>query len=472
MIMNTETAKILRNKRKAVSILAGTVCFIVLSVFYIGLITRDLETEREKLHYIARNEAARIATTVDCVMARTNTLKALIQDHNGDTAFFDTIAGEVYDDVIRETGVVPRNIAIAPDGIVSDVYPLEGNESLIGFDFLDTTRPGNLEAIRAYELGSTVLTNPFELVQGGLGMGGRSPVIISDGEETRLWGLVTVTIDYNNLIEELRLDNLEGMGVDYTLSYIDEDGVGHIMEEKGEPDEYAVKTRFRVRNLTWEFEMSPNEGWISVRRIIFLAVIILIIAIFTGLFANNVLELRETNAILLGISNTDHLTGGPNRRAYAAAVSELTGNSIGEDFVYVSADLNGLKRTNDTLGHLAGDELIIGANECLCKAFGEFGNVYRIGGDEFAALIHADPQKVEELLEKLKTITKEWKGDSVTELSLSVGCVSHREFPDATMETLIRTADDRMYEAKRAYYQSKGIDRRNQWDEWEPERRA
>lgn len=45
-------------------------------------------------------------------------------------------------------------------------------------------------------------------------------------------------------------------------------------------------------------------------------------------------------------------------------------------------------------------------------------------------------------------------------LTLSIGYVSNREFPDAEISTLIKTADERMYKEKREYYQNKGVDRR------------
>ena len=136
----------LSGKRMIISAVATLVCLIVLYVFYIGLIRHEFSSERDRYSYIARNEAEHIVTTIDCVMARTNTLKALIQDHDGDTSFFNDVAESIYNDVIDETGVTLKNFALAPDGVVSDVYPLEGNEALIGFDFLDMSRPGNPEA--------------------------------------------------------------------------------------------------------------------------------------------------------------------------------------------------------------------------------------------------------------------------------------------------------------------------------------
>ncbi|MFR3283861.1 MAG: diguanylate cyclase domain-containing protein [Clostridium fessum] len=47
----------------------------------------------------------------------------------------------------------------------------------------------------------------------------------------------------------------------------------------------------------------------------------------------------------------------------------------------------GWKRVNDTYGHVAGDELIRAAADCMKNSFNEYGKVYRIGGDEFAVII-------------------------------------------------------------------------------------
>ena len=51
-------------------------------------------------------------------------------------------------------------------------------------------------------------------------------------------------------------------------------------------------------------------------------------------------------------------------------------------------DLNGLKRTNDSLGHAAGDELIQNAGLIIDESFKDYGTSYRIGGDEFTTNFH------------------------------------------------------------------------------------
>lgn len=157
----------------------------------------------------------------------------------------------------------------------------------------------------------------------------------------------------------------------------------------------------------------------------------------------------------IALSNTDILTGLPNRRAYEEAVTQ----PCGEGFVYLSVDVNELKRINDNLGHAAGDELLMGAAACLQSALADCGTVFRIGGDEFAALLQLK-RPLGTVLSDLQSKSAAWKGQHVEELSLSCGAATLAEFPGLTAVELAKVADDRMYADKTAYYLRKGIDRR------------
>ena len=124
------------------------------------------------------------------------------------------------------------------------------------------------------------------------------------------------------------------------------------------------------------------------------------------------------------------------------------------DFVYISADVNGLKRCNDTLGHPAGDELLVGASSCMRESFEPYGKVYRIGGDEFVALLHTDEKTLGEIMKKVQDLTEHWQGETVKHISVAFGHAMKSEFPDATIDTLITTVDERMYEVKKEYYKT------------------
>ena len=162
------------------------------------------------------------------------------------------------------------------------------------------------------------------------------------------------------------------------------------------------------------------------------------------------------------ISNTDEMTGLSNRRSYETDLRESPEIPIEENFVYFSIDINGLKSVNDTLGHQAGDELIIAAANCIRKCLGAYGRTYRIGGDEFAAVIYASESEVKRICEDLEETVLRWHGKKVNSLAMSYGHASKREYPSLTVSKIAKIADERMYAEKEIYYSQKGIDRRGQ----------
>lgn len=155
----------------------------------------------------------------------------------------------------------------------------------------------------------------------------------------------------------------------------------------------------------------------------------------------------------------DQLTGLQNRRAYTERIDDLAGmgEKAPDDIHIVMIDLNGLKEMNDEHGHKAGDEMLIGAAECLSATFGNFA--YRLGGDEFSVVMSATDDDMEILAASMVESMAAWEGEYVHGISVSYGigsCHGHGCDPEAAA----KEADQRMYENKRAYYEQAGIDRR------------
>ena len=173
-------------------------------------------------------------------------------------------------------------------------------------------------------------------------------------------------------------------------------------------------------------------------------------------------EEKKNEEILVKKTLVDELTGLYNRRAYEEEILEYGNNTIGDDFVYASIDVNGLKIVNDEIGHAAGDELIKGAADCMKKVFGSYGKIYRTGGDEFVSIFFAGKEQLDSLEADLSNTTENWSGEMVSSLALSVGYVTRQEFKEETIIEMAKIADKRMYQAKSAYYAKKGVDRRGQ----------
>jgi diguanylate cyclase (GGDEF)-like protein len=174
----------------------------------------------------------------------------------------------------------------------------------------------------------------------------------------------------------------------------------------------------------------------------------------------NIDEDKKREEHLIRISNTDEMTHLFNRRSYENDVHHYKNAAdINPNLVLVSADTNGLKQVNDTLGHEAGDEIIMATANCLVSVFGNIGKIYRIGGDEFMVVAYTatDFEKVKDrFLEQVRA----WSGNRVDRLAVSIGYVCKKDFPDANIEELEKIVDSRMYAMKHEFYKDKAHDRR------------
>lgn len=160
---------------------------------------------------------------------------------------------------------------------------------------------------------------------------------------------------------------------------------------------------------------------------------------------------------LLYVSNTDALTGCLNRHAYETDINKL---DLKKEWIYISLDLNSLKHINDTYGHDVGDEMICAAAACMTASFGEFGKVYRIGGDEFVVIVTQKPDELDTMTKHFDSSVAEWRGKIVNSMTISYGCVRSLEEDWELVHDIEKEADRRMYASKARYYSDSGIDRR------------
>ena len=169
----------------------------------------------------------------------------------------------------------------------------------------------------------------------------------------------------------------------------------------------------------------------------------------------------ESNAKLAELQTKfayyDQLTELQNRRAYSEMIDRLAAKTPDVCCV-VAIDINGLKETNDTYGHEAGDELIVGVAQCLRESFAGVDTIYRFGGDEFCVITNAPEEKVRQDLARLTQACADWKGVYIDGISVSYGYASTEEF--SGFAAVLKAADQRMYAYKKEYYEISGLDRR------------
>ncbi len=155
---------------------------------------------------------------------------------------------------------------------------------------------------------------------------------------------------------------------------------------------------------------------------------------------------------------TDDMTGVYNRKYFIEMLENP--ETLKDKLCITVIDVNGLKETNDTLGHTAGDEMICAVPLFAKKAFGKEAVISRMGGDEFAVLTYGSHDEVTKKVKLMKDYAEKHKGRMINEVYLSAGIACWSEYQDLTPEGLFQTADKFMYEDKTAFYKQKGHDRR------------
>ena len=185
----------------------------------------------------------------------------------------------------------------------------------------------------------------------------------------------------------------------------------------------------------------------------------------TMLYLEARLHLSELNEILIMIrdmsertrlenelrrmAERDPLTGLFNRRIFENELNSAN-NEYQHSLTLTLIDIDGLKLVNDTLGHQAGDSMLVAIAELLDEVFSETGLLARVGGDEFGILIKNRPAEIiEQLLLRLGSRLKKLRKQNREKypLTLSWG-YAHREQLPANTALLFQEADNNMYQNK------------------------
>ncbi len=158
-------------------------------------------------------------------------------------------------------------------------------------------------------------------------------------------------------------------------------------------------------------------------------------------------------AELGNLALTDELTGLYNRRGFMAVAERQMklGRRSGRGMLLFMIDVDGLKKINDAYGHGEGDTALKSASAVLEETFRDSDVVARLGGDEFAVLAieaagHSESTIETRLLECLKSINRR---ESRYKISMSFGLARFDPEGCASIEELLMSADQALYEQKR-----------------------
>ncbi len=373
----------------------------------------------------------------------TDTLEQIIISEDGKCNKFYDVAENLMNDSIQ-------SIQLAPAGVVTDIYPEEGNEAGKIDLFNDEIRKRYV--CYAMEHDIPVMQGPFELKQGGNGIAVRNPVFLNKNGIREFWGFTIVIIRVPDIFSD-SLKALEGFGYNYRLLKTVspwEDEYVEIYSSGGEMIDPVIY-RFAVDGDTWDLQVMQKDGWIGDKeglgKIIFYGgngiLILLVILTFT------VLLLEERRKYFKLRAETDKLTGIYNRNGLNKALNNYLKKNPDSKCIVAELDIDDFKFINDMYGHEAGDAALRGFASHMKEFFPKDAVMGRNGGDEFVVFL--PDQTYETAHDKLREFTnlnKSFlnKGEHHS-FTISLG---YAEYPKQAQssEELLRYADAALYEVK------------------------
>ncbi len=425
---------------------------LIFSVLYFTVLAQDGNLVRERERYHAVGCATAIQEKLETITSRVQTLADSIIEKPDDTEFHKAMVINIWTRLHDEADIPLKNILLAPDGVVSYFYPAEGNESMTGFNFMDATLPGNAPAIEACKTGKMLISDPFDMKQGGKGIAGRYPIFRKDGS---LWGLISFSIEIDDLVKSLHLSDMLGDGVDYSLWYTSADGSKVALTEHGVSND-PIDYEFSMKNLNWTLSLSLPQNRIDRMRIITAIIMILMVSSMIALYVYEHSRMQLTNELLYELANKDSLTGCHSRRylnTYLLNLENGKWRDETKEYSLAIVDLDHFKQINDIGGHSNGDDILRTVAHLLSSTVNaDRGDaIIRFGGDEFI-LLYADrtPEEfrtgLEHVLEEVRKIRSDASPN--VKISLSGGGIHSSELSSRSYVEFFKVADQRLYIAK------------------------
>ena len=429
-------------KKTIVPLIVFLVGICILSVFTYNTNVQIQKDRRTIAKLNAVTYGQRIENDIENGIEITDTLKQLLINGNGQIIDFSKIAENLMSYSIQ-------SVQLAPNGVVTEIYPEEGNEAG-KIDLLKDSKRGEISNY-AKDHNITVIQGPIKLKQGGSGLVVRNPIYLEDenGQEY-FWGFTIAVLRVPEIFED-STNALSKFKYNYRLSR-----EASVLDKKYvEVDANCDKMiRPVTYNLTvgkekWKLEIMPRAGWSNSTTLylIFFGGLSLVL-LLTGLTIVLFL-LDERRVELKELAHKDGLTKLYNRYGFDEMAEKMISKNPKEHCVAVLLDVDDFKLINDMYGHAYGDKALISLSENMQKFFPSSALLGRNGGDEFCILL---PNcTMEEVKESLIEFTKTPKTFSYRGQTYSF-CISlgYAEYPNNAIERsqLMRCADTALYEVK------------------------
>ena len=172
---------------------------------------------------------------------------------------------ELAEKIPNEEGVV-KAFELAPEGIITEIYPMQGNSEALGLDVLGE-HERKKDAALAKETGEYTLGGPYQLKQGGTGALLFKPVYRTDDSgESSFWGFVLQVIDWDRFMSDINLKSLSEADFSYKIWTYDRNSEDKLILAQSQEDmpEDSLTIECEIPNNTWYFDIVPSNGWVPV----------------------------------------------------------------------------------------------------------------------------------------------------------------------------------------------------------------
>ena len=419
----------------------------LLGICLVGLIVYKTDShETDQQHITAQLNATtygeRIKNEITNGIAITDALKQILISENGKISQFDTIAENIMSDVIE-------SIQLAPDGIVTDVYPSEGTEA----GKVNLLQDKDRSKISCYARDNHVIITqgPFDLKQGGCGIAVRNPIYLKDeNNQEYFWGFTIVILRVPDIFSDA-INALSDFGYEYRLSKTDAPWTDtyKVVYQSDDQLTHTVSYDFTIGEENWILEVAPENGWKDLK----------LIAIVSGMFTAIVLLLSGLTRVWLVskenknkfqiLAHTDSLTDIYNRYGFDELAERMITKNPKTHFVAALLDIDDFKFINDIYGHVYGDRALKSLTDSMKAFFPKTTLLGRNGGDEFCILLPDHTYKeAGELLLQFTKLPKTFscKGKEYP-FFISLGYAEYPTFASSRSQ-LMRCADAALYEIK------------------------
>ena len=419
----------------------------LLGICLVGLIVYKTDThEKNQRHILAQLNATtygeRIKNEIADGIGITDTLEQILISENGEIHQFETIAGNLMSDSIE-------SVQLAPNGVVTDIYPAEGNEA----GKIDLLHDKDRKEISCYarDNHATITQGPFELKQGGYGIAVRNPVYLKDksGQEY-FWGFTIVILRVPDIFSDT-VSARSNFGYEYKILKTDtpwSDTYKVVYQSDGQID-HPISYAFTVGDGTWKLEVTPKTGWRNNTLLIIISGMFLTISLLLSVLTRVWLVAKEHKNKYKILARTDSLTNIYNRYGFDELAEKIISKNPQTHFVAALLDIDDFKFINDIYGHSYGDKALKSLADSMKAFFPSDALLGRNGGDEFCILLpnctfkEADKQ-LQQFTKLPKTFSYHGK-----ELAFYIS-LGYAEYPTfaASPSQLMRCADAALYEIK------------------------